>query len=312
MCSMDERSKRPGSEGLGPVARRLAATQRVLCVEDEGDVALFLRAYFRASGFDLVHVDPDSVADGMAAVEQYEPDVILLDIRLRGFSGRDLHRELRADDRWAFVPVVMVSGDNDPRLRRTGGIDAFVSKPFNTDVLAEIVRDRLEVAAAVAAEGRVDRLQLLSQRYLEARLADEIVLAGTDGQFTLALTRLLSMTTVVAEVGRDGLDHLVRQSMERAQERLPRDAVIGLSENSEIAVIFPSTGIDDAEEIVSRVLDGIPEVYEFAGGARVPVHLAVGLASYPANAGSPDELFMAADVALTEAQEQGRLINRAL
>lgn len=294
------------------MARRLAATQRVMCVEDEADLAVFLRAYFRAAGFDLVHVDPDSVQDGMAAIEEHRPDVILLDIRLRGFSGRELHREIRADDRYAFMPVVMVSADNDPRLRRAGGIDAFVAKPFNTDTLADIVRDRLESAAALAAEGRTDRLQLLSQRYLEARLDDEIALAGVNGRFTLALARVVSRPTVVAEVGGDGFEHLLGQTVERMQERLPHDAVVGISDESEIAVILPATGMGDAEEVMAIVLDGVPEVFEFAGGARVPVHLAAGLASYPMNAGAPDELFMASDAALTDAQDSGRRIGRAL
>ena len=70
---------------LGPVARRLAASQRVLMVEDEPDIALFLRAYFRAAGYDLVHVDPDTVDEALGALEEHEPDLVLLDLRLRGF-----------------------------------------------------------------------------------------------------------------------------------------------------------------------------------------------------------------------------------
>ena len=81
---------RPGS-----IASRLHATSTVLVVEDEHDIADFLRAYFRASGYALVHVDPDSVDDVVAAVEKVDPACVLLDLHLRGFSGLDSYRLLR-------------------------------------------------------------------------------------------------------------------------------------------------------------------------------------------------------------------------
>lgn len=297
---------------LGPVARRLAATQRIVCVEDEADIATFLRAYFRAAGFDLVHLDPGSVRDAIDDLVTQAPDAVLLDLRLRGFSGRDLYRALRADERWAFTPIVMVSADNDPLLRRSEGLDAFVAKPFNTDTLADIVRDRLQVAAELASTGRNDRLQLMTQRYLEARLSDEIAVAGPDGRFSFALARLLSRHEVLAEVGVEGLEHLVRQLIDQVSDRLPGDAVIGVSDANEVAVVFPSLDIGGAETAVTEMLAGVPRTFVFPGGARVPVRLAAGLASYPANATSPDELFMAADAALADAQDAGHPMGRAL
>jgi len=83
----------------GSLSNRLAATTRILAVEDEADIADFLRAYFRASGYDLIHVDPVSTDDVMAAVERERPDLILLDVGLRGFSGLDAYRQLRRQER---------------------------------------------------------------------------------------------------------------------------------------------------------------------------------------------------------------------
>lgn len=299
---------------LGPVARRLAATQRVLCVEDEPDIASFLRAYFRASGYDLVHVDPDDALAVVSAVEEHRPDCILLDLRLRTFSGIDAYRLLRAEDRWAFVPVIMVSAyaASDPNFESPKGLDAFVAKPFNTNLLADLVRERLDAAAQLAERGRNETLAVMTQEYLEARLTDEIAVSGSEGTFSFALVRLLSRDAIEAEVGAQGLGHLVATLVGRARGLLPGGAVIGVTDSDELAVIFPALGIDRAEAVLQPALSEAEGTFSFAGGAEVPVRIGCGLASYPASAADTGGLFMAADAAMAEAVEAEVLLRRAL
>jgi len=304
----------PSPSKLGPVARRLAATQRVLCVEDEPDIATFLRAYFRAAGYDLVHIDPTDPAEVLAALDEHAPDCVLLDIRLRGFSGTEAYRRMRSDERWAFTPVIMVSAHAaaDPSFRKPTGLDAFVSKPFNTNALADLVRERIEAAAELAERGRDQRRELLSQDYLTARLADEIALAGADDHVSLAIARLRSLPDVLIEVGADGLDHLVRSLVHRARSLLPADAVLGATSRDEVAVVLPGTGARDAYAVVRHVLEEVRGEFHFAGGAVVPVDIVAGLAAYPDNAADPDGLFMAADAALIDAGDHDALVQLAL
>jgi len=299
---------------LGPVARRLAATQRVLCVEDEADIALFLRAYFRASGYDLVHLDPTEPEEVLAALEEHAPDCVLLDVRLRGFSGVEAYRRMRSDERWAFTPVIMVSAHAtaDPSFRKPTGLDAFVAKPFNTNHLADLVRERIDAAAELAERGRDRRRELLTQEYLSARLADEIALAGPDGHVSLAITRLRSHAEVAAEVGPDGLDHLVRSLVDRVRPALPPGASLGATRRDEVAAVLPGLGPREAYGLVRDAVAGLAGEFRFPGGAVVPVEISAGLASFPGNAGDPDGLFMAADAALADAVDQGTLVQLAL
>lgn len=310
----DPSTSPPDTAKLGPVARRLAATQRVLCVEDEPDIAAFLRAYFRAAGYDLVHLDPTHPEEVLAALDEHAPDCVLLDVRLRGFSGVEAYRRMRSDERWAFTPVIMVSAHAmaDPSFRRPTGLDAFVAKPFNTNVLAELVRERIAAAAALAARGREQRRELLSHDYLTARLADEIAVAGPSGHVSLAITRLRSHSAVVAEVGADGLDHVIRTLVERARELLPDGTVLGATRRDEVAAVLPDTTPRDAYTVIRSVLADLSGDFRFAGGAVVPVDIVAGVASYPDNASDPDGLFMAADTALVEAMDEDAPVRRAL
>ena len=300
---------------LGPVARRLAATRRVLCVEDEPDIAAFLRAYFRAAGYDFVHLDPTDPDEVLQALDQDQPDLVLLDVRLRGFSGVEAYRRMRADERWAFTPVIVVSGHATSLPRTPTGLDAFVPKPFNTNVLADLVHERIERAAELEGRGRDARRELLTQEYLEARLADEIGLAraaGTEGKLSLAIVRIRSVDDVLHEVGAEGYDHLLRSLVERARPLLPAGAVLGSTRRDEVAVVLPGVGPRSAYTTLRDALGELRGEFRFAGGAVVPVELTAGLASYPANAHDPDGLFMAADAALSDAVDDGAAVQLAL
>src|SRR3954471_5371305 len=100
----------------GGLISRLEPTETVLVVEDEYDIATFLRAYFRASGTDVVHVDPTSPAEVAAAVATHDPTCVLLDLNLRGFSGLDAYREMRAAG--SETPVIVVTADPNPSTHR--------------------------------------------------------------------------------------------------------------------------------------------------------------------------------------------------
>jgi DNA-binding response OmpR family regulator len=137
----------------GSISARLDADTRVLVVEDEHDIADFLRAYLRASGFAFTHLDPDSPEAVVAAVADLEPACVLLDVRLRGFSGLEAYELIRADDRFRFIPVILVTADGSAKLRATGianELDAGATKPFSMKALTELVTGRIERARALA------------------------------------------------------------------------------------------------------------------------------------------------------------------
>src|SRR5947209_17408854 len=101
----------------GGLISRLEPTETVLVVEDERDIATFLRAYFRASGTDVVHVDPTSPEEVADAVAAHGPTCVLLDLNLRGFNGLDAYRAIR--DREMVTPVIVVTADPNPTTRTT-------------------------------------------------------------------------------------------------------------------------------------------------------------------------------------------------
>ncbi len=87
--------------------------------------------------------------DGLAAVRQQRPDLILLDMQLPDISGLELLRHLKNDDDVADIPVIVVSADATPAHREqalTLGAKHYVTKPLEVGTFLQLVDDALEAA----------------------------------------------------------------------------------------------------------------------------------------------------------------------
>jgi CheY-like chemotaxis protein len=282
----------------------LSASTRILAVEDEEDIAEFLRAYFRASGYDLLHLDPSSAAEVVDAIDQHRPDLILLDYGLRGFSGHDAYRLIRAQERFAFLPVIVVTGDATARAKTADtatGLDGFVDKPFNVNTLAGLVAERIDAARTVSEGGRDETLGVMTQAYLTARLSDEINAAMSGDSVSFALVQLRTLGAIQSAAGADGVTFVVRELIAVARDRLPDGAVLGRTDTNELAVLLSGSSATELQPALAAALAATPGTVSLPGGATVKVELAAGLASFPEHAGSVDELYMAADAALADA-----------
>jgi len=136
-----EASARPR---YGTLTTRLEPDETIVVVEDERDIAVFLRAFFRASGREVEHLDPTSAEEVAKAVAEKEPVCVLLDLNLRGFNGLDAYRLMR--EQGVTTPVIIVTADPDPRTRKAAlkeGVAAFVQKPFGMRDLYDLVEDTI-------------------------------------------------------------------------------------------------------------------------------------------------------------------------
>jgi two-component system phosphate regulon response regulator PhoB len=131
------------------------ADRRVLVVEDEPDLRELLTYNLEAAGF-TVHA-ADKGLDGLAEVQGFAPDVILLDLMLPDIPGTEVCRRIRAADRSVPQPaIVMLTAKGDEIDRVVGfelGADDYVVKPFS---VRELV---LRVSAILRARARPGGLE---------------------------------------------------------------------------------------------------------------------------------------------------------
>lgn len=110
----------------------------VLVVEDHDSTREILQRRLTRAGC-LVRV----LAEGrevLDIVRRERPDLVIMDVRLPDADGLELTRQIKTDPATAGIPVAILTAsarDEDARLARETGCDAFLTKPFEWDTLWE-------------------------------------------------------------------------------------------------------------------------------------------------------------------------------
>ena len=117
---------------------------RILIVEDDRSQALFAEGILRNTGMEtLVVLDALEV---MPALEQFQPDLLLMDLNMPGANGIELTSLIREQEAFAHTPIVFLSGESDED-RQFDAIDAggddFLSKPIRPRHLISAVQNRV-------------------------------------------------------------------------------------------------------------------------------------------------------------------------
>ena len=112
---------------------------RILIVEDNDALARLLELELGHRGMAVRRVDDGRLAE--AAVGDFRPDLVLLDVLLPGMDGEQILARLRSSG--CVVPVVMLTALDRPRLKvgaLDAGADDYVTKPFDIDELVARMR----------------------------------------------------------------------------------------------------------------------------------------------------------------------------
>ncbi len=127
---------------------------RILVVEDDPDLGELLRFQFQQAGYQVA-LNPTG-GGFLAQLNQFEPQLVVLDWMLPAADGLELLRQLRRQPRTAQLPVILLTARSEEADRIRGldiGADDYVTKPFSPRELLARVRARLRAGAEAGPEG---------------------------------------------------------------------------------------------------------------------------------------------------------------
>jgi signal transduction histidine kinase len=125
-----------GAAGAGEQGKHL----RVLVVDDNPDVADSLAVLLMARGHEIR--TEYAGASGLAAAEEFAPDIVFCDIGMPGVDGHQLAKSLRANPRFASTLLVAVTGwgsEDHQRRTRQAGFDLHLTKPASLEAVDAIL-----------------------------------------------------------------------------------------------------------------------------------------------------------------------------
>lgn len=111
---------------------------RILIVEDDVNIASLIELYLEKEGYET-----EIITDGSRAVDffnQYNPNLVLLDLMLPEINGYDICREIRKDSN---VPIIMLTAKTETFDKVLGlelGADDYVVKPFEPKELVARIK----------------------------------------------------------------------------------------------------------------------------------------------------------------------------
>lgn len=156
----------------------------LLVVDDNPDLVDFLRDTLKEK-FRQVYI----AADGVEALEltrRYQPDIVVSDVMMPRMNGYELCKQIKEDINISHIPIILLTARDDGQSQLRGykiGADGYLTKPFEEEMLLELIRSRLRNREQTKA------------RYLNAGLLpapEDSTFSQADETFLLKLNKIIT------------------------------------------------------------------------------------------------------------------------
>ncbi len=118
--------------------------KEILVAEDNKRIQVLLQSMLEPRGY-RVHCLDDG-KEAMSFLEDHTPDLAILDLMMPFVTGADVAKHMRTTDRLKDVPVILLTGLDDPYWKEAiprSYFDSFIQKPFEHKALLAEVQDLL-------------------------------------------------------------------------------------------------------------------------------------------------------------------------
>ena len=266
------------AEAWHDVGQASACPPRILCLEDDPDQAAYVRAILESANHQVAVAH--DVADFECVLEQFRPDLLLLDVTLPDGSGIDLAAALRRAGAHAALPIIFLTGRASMGSRLDGiraGADDYLLKPIDPDLLLATVDSRLERARSMRMLLERDGLTLAVTRAAFLRSMEAVVRGG--GPHALVMLDIDYFKSINDRYGHPTGDRVLSLFGRLLRANVRVDDVVGRCGGEEFGVLLAGTGAEDARNLIERLLERFARIPHTARGAeRFYVTFSAGVA----------------------------------
>jgi excisionase family DNA binding protein len=126
----------------------LRGTPLVLVVDDDARLREFVRVNLEMDGYSVR--EAANAEEGLAALVDEPPDLILLDVMMPGMSGYEMLQRVQDQHGVGTIPVIMFSGqaDESPERAAERGAQAFLGKPVDPQTLIDATKQLIRASTA--------------------------------------------------------------------------------------------------------------------------------------------------------------------
>ncbi len=280
---------------------------RVLVLDDSRAQAKFMETVLNKAGMKAhIITDPMQI---IVALEDFNPEIIILDMYMPGCTGMEIARVIRQQDRFHSVPIIYLSAEDDVQKQLHAmslGGDDFLTKPIDPKHLIATIHNRGRRARSLLALMILDSLTgLFNHTHTLYLLEQEILRARQKNQMLcFAMIDVDYFKKVNDTFGHPIGDRILRSLSMFLKQRLRKTDHIGRYGGEEFAVIMPDTRESDARAVLNDIRERFAELTQSAGDREFHVTFSCGVARWQGEPASA--LCERADQALYRAKNSGR------
>ncbi|MGH8029101.1 MAG: response regulator, partial [Arenimonas sp.] len=286
---------------------------RVLVVDDDAGMRLYLKVVLEQAGMLVDCVDADAVVEKIAT---FEPDLLLVDLYMPGIDGMSLTMELRQQPELAMLPIVFLSGEQGDERRfqaiQLGG-DDFLTKPVRPRILIAAVRSRIKRSRSVRRQLPVATANGIQVRGGQLRRGDFLAQLGEAmrhprGDWQVLMSVKLDQADVLDDrLGLAGAFDLEQRVATRLAAVLRPEDAYTLWLEFGFGVLVSRDGHAEVVELAAKLCASVAGEPFDVQGEKMPLTLSVGVALTPTGpaAGDPDRWFASAYAAQSIAHRLG-------
>jgi diguanylate cyclase (GGDEF)-like protein len=205
-----------------PMSSAVPEPDLILVVDDDADIARFVQVNLEVEGFTVIVAPDGEVA--LKLVDEYRPDLAVVDLMMPGVDGLELTRRLRGNPTTSAMPIIMLTAKGhtlDKVIGLTAGADDFMVKPFDTMELVARIRSTLrrtkEIRESSPLTGLPGNTRILQEISARAARRDDVAVGHVDidrfktvndtygfgrgDEFIISLAKALQQAATVVPIG---------------------------------------------------------------------------------------------------------------
>ncbi|MEO5327572.1 MAG: EAL domain-containing protein [Magnetococcus sp. THC-1_WYH] len=309
------------------------ATRQTLLVVDDSPANVRLLGRILGEEYRILYATNGQ--DALDSVRSEQPDLVLLDIMMPGMDGFAVCEVLQKNELTQDIPVILVTGSDDAEAESRGfacGAVDFIAKPINPsvvrarvkthlnlkkqkDILAQAnlalikeIQERQRLENQLREQAEYDTLTGLPNRQLFQDRLQQTVLMGERnyGIFALLFVDLDRFKWVNDTLGHDAGDQLLVEAARRMKSVVRKSDTVARLGGDEFTIILSDIFHDSMAELVARkILENLVTPFHLKG-QEVSISGSVGIAIFPSDGTTAEELTKNADSAMYQAKESGR------
>ena len=292
------------------LARIGSPPPRVLLVEEDAAQAAAITAWLEQANARVTHC-----RDGISARDllvRETPDIILMDLRLPGIDGISLTRLVRQDARFNLIPIVFLTAQDTVAVQIeaiNAGADHFLIEPVDQQLLTQLVVNRAERGRRLREMVHRDGLTgLLNHATLMAELEHAIEYARRHGEsFAFLMIDVDHFKRVNDRYGHLIGDRVLLHVARIFQNTARASDLIGRYGGEEFGLILRRTDRQGAAVLAGKLRQALAQHPAPVGEQEtIPVRICIGIACYPHDGLTANDLAVQADQALYRAKASGR------